>query len=280
MESVAVVMAGIYFATWKSPEQDLGDCGEIKGGWAGWGSGGGWDLLGHKHIWAIFFLKCCLLQRLGRVVTLYLQNLNTNVGNQKPWKTPTSAISCPHILPSCPWCSCTGPWQPQGLSQCTLLEHCCTVFMYLFNCIYILYLYLSKRVSCWGIITRPIHCCHRTHSFHPFVCFFHLFVFSCLLVSTFLNIFTCKMQVVPERQVMLHLSGNSIFCFGSLCFPRSTWTFLFFVFIVHRPPERMHPKSEYLRSILVTGKSWKMQRNFSQKYKLRQKEIINLDRNI
>ena len=50
MESVAVVMAGIYFATWKSPEQDLGDCGEIKGGWAGWGSGGGWDLLGHKHI--------------------------------------------------------------------------------------------------------------------------------------------------------------------------------------------------------------------------------------
>ena len=50
MESVAVVMAGIYFATWKSPEQGLGDCGEIKGGWAGWGSGGGWDLLGHKHI--------------------------------------------------------------------------------------------------------------------------------------------------------------------------------------------------------------------------------------
>ena len=50
MASLAVVMAGIYFATWKSPEQDLGDCREIKGGWAGWGSGGGWDLLGHKHI--------------------------------------------------------------------------------------------------------------------------------------------------------------------------------------------------------------------------------------
>ena len=87
---------------------------------------------------------------------------------------------------------------------------------------------------------------------------------SCNLHNSKYTFFTQCCTYFPQVE-------NHVKIYSVVYFPWLTLTILCF----HPAPERMHPKSESQRSILVTGKPWKMQQKLLQKYKLQHKEIPN-----